>query len=249
MKLKRGQLSAWQQQWCTPEVLQLHLDARDGDVNKAAEILSEALQQRDDFQEVLSCARQPCWQGDARVLARGDDGHTCIYFCFKNQADRPTARESVETMAQVLEVAVQQLQGHATTFDIVCDVHGLKLSRNLDPRATLGFASLLKHSFRDRLRLGIIIDSGLLFGSLWRVFAPAMPAKTREKIVIASGPEALRKLSEVAGSSVAAAVEKQMLANRAAAPPAQPIRQPTEIGEMEEDAFSAVRASSGKLER
>jgi len=227
--LQARQLTEWQRQWCTPQTVQMHLDARKGDLEKASEILAEALRQREEFKDVLSFARQPVWQSDFRVLARGTDGHTCAYFCLRNQVDRPSARDALEHIALVLEVAVKQLQQHATTFDVVCDCHGLKLSRNLDPRVALGFASLLKHAFRDRLRLGVVIDAGMVFGSLWRVFAPALPAKTKDKIVISSSTAALQKLNEVAGKSVADAVAEQMRINRSTNQVVSIVRQPTEL--------------------
>lgn len=229
--LQGGRLSEWEMQWCTPMTVQMHLDARKGDVDKASEILAEALRQRDEFRDVLTFTRQPAWQSDLRVLARGEDGHTCVYFCLKNQVERPSARASLEHIALVLEVAVKQLQQHATTFDVVCDCHGLKISRNLDPRVALGFASLLKHAFRDRLRFGLVVDAGPFFGSLWRVFSPVLPAKTKDKIVMASGSEALLKLSEVAGRSVADAVAEQMRANRSSSLPPHAAKQPTELDE------------------
>lgn len=230
-RLRGGRASDWQADWCTQTLVQMHLDSKGGDVEKASETLAEALRVRDQFRDVLSFVRQPVWQGDIRVLARDESGHTCVYFCMKNQVDHPDNRATIEGIALVLEVAVRQLRGEAKTFDVVCDCHGLRLSRNLDPRPSIGFAALLKHVFRDRLRLGVVVDPGAVFHTMWRAFAPALPARTREKIVLAPAPEALRRLGEVAGRPVRDAVAGQMEANRAPGPSTQPIRQPTELEE------------------
>lgn len=227
-RLPNGHMSEWQEQWCTPENVERYLDARDGDVSAASEILAEALHYREELKEVLSFARVPMWQTDFRVLARGDSGHTCLYFCMKSQVDRPSIQASIESIAVVCEMAVKQLRNGATTFDIVCDCHGLKLSKNLDPRLAIGFANLLKHPFRDRLRLGVVVDPGMAFSALWKIFERALPAKTKGKIVLASQDDAICKLNQVAGSSVANAVEKVMNGNRGSSMPG-PIQQPTEL--------------------
>jgi len=112
---------------------------------------------------------------------------------------------------------------------VVVDCHGLRLSRNLDPRVGLGFAGLLKSAFRGRLRLGVVIDPGPLFGVLCHAFAPVLPAQTKDKIRIGSGAQALHWLREVSGQSVADAVAEQMRVNRAPGHQLRSVRQPSEL--------------------
>ena len=72
-------LTACQESWCTPEVLQRFFRGRKGDVRAAAELLAQALEWREQHKELLSGARTPKWQGDLRILAQGEHGHPLVY--------------------------------------------------------------------------------------------------------------------------------------------------------------------------
>jgi len=228
-RLENRRLTDFQRQFCTPENVKRYLDARDGRVSDASEILADALKMREEAKDVLTFVKEPKWSSDFRVLARGEDGHTCAYFCMRSQPSYTSPQMALDSIFQVLEVAVKQLANGATTFDIICDWHGFQLRKNLDVRVAMAFARVLKNPYRDRLRMGIVVDPGFMFTRFWKAFAPGLPKKTREKIVMASREEALSKLSQL-GPSVATAVEQAMTVHRSNLD-VKP-RQPTELDDV-----------------
>ncbi|CAK9089855.1 unnamed protein product [Durusdinium trenchii] len=74
-----GGVDEWLQKWCTEEVLSAFLQASSKD--SAVASLSTALCWRKKHRSVLTGARVPSWQGDMRVVARGESGHPVTHSC------------------------------------------------------------------------------------------------------------------------------------------------------------------------
>mmetsp|Transcript_64628 Transcript_64628/g.179769 ORF Transcript_64628/g.179769 Transcript_64628/m.179769 type:complete len:370 (+) Transcript_64628:81-1190(+) len=226
--LPGGRMTAWQLDWCTPDHVEIFLRARDGNTRKAAEILAKTLLWRETHKDVLIGSRVPCWQGDMRVLARSDDGHPMIYFCASSQPRFPSCQSTIEHMAAVLEAAVQAMRSDAATFDFVADMHGFRISSNLDPRPTVGLMDMLKQPFRDRLRHGVIVDAPRAFAALWNIAAPHMATATRKKIRFLSHAEAVHQLAEEVGAEPCRVLQDVMAGNRRNGSP-DPRKLPSEL--------------------
>merc|ERR1712048_41435 len=99
--------------------------------------------------------------------------------------------------------------------DVVCDLHGFRLSNNLDPRPTVATMEMLKHPFRNRLRTAYIVDAPVAFTGFWRVAKAAIKENTRRKIHFVSMPELLQRMQRDGTDLAAVEVVRQvMLGNR-----------------------------------
>jgi ribosomal protein S28E/S33 len=209
-------MSPWQRNWCTPEVVDLYLNGRNGDIDKAGEILAKALSWRQDHKEILSGLRVPIWSGDMRVLTRSESGHPVVYFCAKAQPTRSKATDVIEHMALVLETAVKSCQGDARSLIIVGDLHGFRISNNLNPEPVLALARMLQQPYRDRLHTAFLIDAPWSFSSLWRVFSGAVTEATRAKVNFAQQDEAMQCFRNLVGTAATDKIVQVMESNRQA---------------------------------
>lgn len=224
------EMSAWQRSWCSYENLKMYLEARNGNVEDAAEILSLGLIWREKHSEVLSGSRTPNWNGDIRVLTRSRDGHALIYCCYVNQADRPHWEDTIEHVAAVMEAAVKALRGEAKQVDFVCDCHGFQFRKNADPRVGKNSVEMSKHAFRNRLRYCFIVDAGRAMETGWRWISPRLPPATREKVHFSSSAGVVQFLAEMVDPDVSRRVEDVMARNRSKNP-ALPKSLPSELAD------------------
>jgi len=205
-------MSAWQAGWCTPDVVEIFIRGRRDNIRQAGEKLARALRWREEHKEVLSGFRIPRWQGDMRVLTRGEAGNPLIYMCMRNQVRHPNVNDTVEHMASVLEAAVEDMRDNATTFDFIIDCHGFRMSSNLNPRPMAALAEMLKNVYRERLGTGLIVDAPLNFRMMWP--SKLLSEKYSKKIRFVSRAEALECILRTAGSQAAETVERVMTQNR-----------------------------------
>jgi len=215
--LPGGEMSAWQRGWCTAANVGRYLRGRGGNPSAAAIILAQALAWREEYRDVLSGAREPRWQTDLRVLARGGDGVPIIYGCFRFNvpATSSNLRDIVEQMAAVMEAASKEATRHgATAADNILDCHGYRMADNLNPAPMLALMRMANQPFRDCLRTAIVIDAPRSFYMLWRAAAPFLSEKTKSKVKFVTREEAVRLLVATSGPTAAAAVDRVMALNR-----------------------------------
>lgn len=220
-------MSPWQARWCTPETISLYLNGRKGDVAQAAEILAQALRWREEYEEVLTGAVIPAWQGDLRVLSRSESGNPIVYGCAKNMPIGGNSVDVVNHASIVLEAAVRLRTGSALGFDVVADMHGFTLRSFSNPRPIADLMRMLQQGFRDRLRTCVIVDAPAAFALTWRLVAPMLKEKTREKIRFMGHAEAVEHLHSVAGAAAAETVSQYMAAMRSGKTP--PVQRPSEV--------------------
>lgn len=226
--LPEGRMSTWQRSWCTPDTVDIYLNGRKGDINKAAEILAKALAWRQEHECILSGKRVPKWAGDMRVAARASTGQPICYMCTKNQPSGPKTADVVEHFAVVLETAVQSMQGDATGIIVVSDLHGFSLRQHLSPRPAMALAQMLQQPYRDRLHMGILVDAPGSFHSLWKLFSAAVSETTRNKIQFMSRAEAAERFPQLLGPSASEKIMSIMDANRMNGP-APEMQIPSEV--------------------
>mmetsp|Transcript_88164 Transcript_88164/g.224439 ORF Transcript_88164/g.224439 Transcript_88164/m.224439 type:complete len:374 (+) Transcript_88164:69-1190(+) len=216
--LPNGLLTRWQRSWRTPENVNRYYSGRGGNPADAAGILAKALQWREEYREVLSGEREPRWQTDLRVLARGDDGCPIIYGCFRFNvpATAATTTHIVEHMAAVMEAASRARRPGATGADNIMDCHGYRVADNLNPAPMLALMKMAAQPYRDGLRTAMIVDAPRSFSLLWHVAAPLLSEKTRNKIRFVSKAEAVELIASQSGEKTAAIVDRVMSLNREA---------------------------------
>jgi len=227
LQLPGSTLTEWQQAWCTKDKVLMYLRGRNLDVHKAAGLLARALEWRQANAEVLQGTRVPKWTGDMRVLAVSAAGNPLVYACMRNKGpSSPT--DEVEHIAAVLEAAVHAMPPGVTQLDAVFDAHGFRIANFLDPRPVVALGTALRYAYRDILRTGIIVDAPRTFTVPWNVFAPLLPATTRDKIRFVSKSEAVQLAGSIAGDNVAEVLDSVMTGNRSAAGVQSP-RLPSEV--------------------
>jgi len=191
-------MSEWQRSWCTRETVEIYVRGRDGDTEKAAEILAEALSWRAQYQEVLSGARVPRWQSDFRVLARAESGHPILFCCLRHVMVGDT-QATIESMAVVFEEGVRSMRGDAKQYDVVLDIHGFSF-RHMNPSPMIPFFRMMRQPFRDRLRTIILVGASRAFSFLTQMTRPMMDEKTHKKVIFKPPTEAVAHVSRVAGN-------------------------------------------------
>lgn len=216
--LPAGKMTSWQREWCTPENVGRYLGGRSGDPAAAAGILAQALAWRKDYKDVLSGAREPRWQTDFRVLARGVDGVPIIYGCFRHNVPATAAnlRDIKEHMAAVLEAASRQRRRSAAAADNIVDCHGFRMMDNLNPAPMLALMKMVNQPYRDGLRTAIVVDAPRSFQMLWRAAAPLLSEKTKNKIRFLPRAEAVQHIAAASGAKAAAVIDRVMALNRGA---------------------------------
>ncbi|CAE8708674.1 unnamed protein product [Polarella glacialis] len=208
-----GGLDAWLESWCTPQVVAIYSRAAKGNHSESARLLAVALCWRHEHRALLRGEQEPRWQGDMRLVARGDGGHPVILMSMRHQPARINSTHSAEHMAVVLEAAVQEATRNGVVgFDVVCDCRGFQLAKNLDPRPTVAAAEILKHAFRGRFRTGFIVDAPGAFSFLWRIASKAMPQSTVNKIRFVSVNEAAAAVALASGEEAGAIVARHLAA-------------------------------------
>eukprot|EP00929_Paragymnodinium_shiwhaense_P032676 TRINITY_DN18081_c0_g1_i1.p1 TRINITY_DN18081_c0_g1~~TRINITY_DN18081_c0_g1_i1.p1 ORF type:complete len:316 (+),score=28.55 TRINITY_DN18081_c0_g1_i1:73-948(+) len=225
--LPGGRMTAWQAAWCTPKTVSIYLAGRQGNVDRAAEILTETLLWRERYRDVLDGTKTPVWQGDMRVLRLSDERRPIVYAWAGSQPDKGDAISQNEHTALVLESAVKAMADDIKHLDAVWDFHGFQLRRHLDPRPVIGLAEMIKQPYRDRLRVGIVVSAPRTFGMLWKLFSAVMSESTRKKIRFYSYEEACGALDDVIGPQAATHVRHVMAANRSGKP--IQVRMPSEL--------------------
>lgn len=239
-----GGMSLWQEEWCTSDVVMLHILARGGDVEKAGVILAEALRWREEFQDVLTGIVVPKWQGELRVLARGVQGHPIIYGCARDMPV-PSTSDMINHVAAVLESAVQDMTEGAETFDVVADLHGFRLHTFANPRPLGELMRMLQVGYRARLRRCLIVDAPRAFSFVWRLVCPLLKEGTRQKIQFVSYTQAREILQDTAGADATATACRYMDIMRRGE--VAPIRQPTELFTAEKTPIKRPRMLLGRL--
>mmetsp|Transcript_92427 Transcript_92427/g.249354 ORF Transcript_92427/g.249354 Transcript_92427/m.249354 type:complete len:360 (-) Transcript_92427:426-1505(-) len=216
--LPGGQMTRWQHDWCTAENVRRYFHGRHGNPLAAAGILAQALQWREEYREVLSGEREPVWQTDLRVLARGEDGVPIIYGCFRHNvsATASTTQHIFDHMAAVMEAASREKRYGATNADTILDCHGYRMVDNLNPAPMLHLMKMANQPYRDGLRTAIVIDAPTSFYMLWRAAQPFLSEKTKSKVRFVSQAEAVQLIASTSGAKAAATVKKVMALNRAA---------------------------------
>jgi len=209
-----GELTPAQAAWCSPDRIAIYLRARQGDVQRAGEILAQALQVRHEKEDILTGRRTPCWVGDLRVLSRSEDGHPLIYTCFANQVHGCASSDLEDHVAAVFESAMCSTRHGARQTDIVVDCHGFRLSANLDPRPARRVVGMLKNPFRDCLHTVVILDAPPTFVALYNAAKSAVSPELLDRVVFLPGEEAEAFLAEHMDGAVAAKVQEAMLRNR-----------------------------------
>lgn len=227
-------LTPWQARFCTPENItpyrRLAGRAGAGDgigLKSAAGRLVETLQWREQFKEVLSGARTPVWQGDLRVLTRGEEGHPVIYLSFRHSPRNAGVKHTTEHVACVLEAATLAMRGKAQQLDFVCDCIGFQISNAMRLEVASALLKMFKAPYRGRLREGVIVDSPRTFSALWRATAGMMSEKTKKRISFRSQNETVAHFRKLAGDAAADVIANVMAANRSNQ--SAPYTQPSEL--------------------
>uniref|UniRef100_A0A7S4RBQ4 CRAL-TRIO domain-containing protein n=2 Tax=Alexandrium monilatum TaxID=311494 RepID=A0A7S4RBQ4_9DINO len=227
--LPRQDITQWQLVWCTTANVARYLRGRDGDPYQASKILAQSLQWRQDFEEVLSGQREPRWQGDLRVVARGAGGHPIIYGCCRHMTAKKNSSDAVDHLVAVLEAWHRSLRQGATQGDILLDCRGFSLWESFQPALMIALLRAIQQPFRDCLRSAIIVDAPRSFEVVWRSATPLMKPATRLKIQFRSCEAAVELLHAVHGAQAARKVEGIMRLNRTAAEGCKPVKLPSEI--------------------
>jgi hypothetical protein len=217
--LPGGVMTPWQRRFCDCQTVRRYLHGRNGDPAAAAEIFAQALRWREEYQEVLSGAREPKWQTDLRVLARGEAGYPIIYGCFRFNvpATRATTQHIIEHMAAVMEAAALAARRRgASGADTIMDCHGYRMADNMNPAPLLALMRMANQPYRDGLRTAIVVDAPASFQVLWRAAKPLLSEKTKRKIRFLSREEAVKLLVTLNGPRAAQAVDRVMRLNRGA---------------------------------
>mmetsp|Transcript_54227 Transcript_54227/g.136983 ORF Transcript_54227/g.136983 Transcript_54227/m.136983 type:complete len:367 (-) Transcript_54227:151-1251(-) len=205
-------MTQWQLSWCSPEIVQVYLKGRKGDVLAASKILAEALQWREQYKDILSGSRVPVWQSDFRILARAETGHPIIYLCYRHQMF-PNVQAIVEHGAYVLEAAVHSMRGDARQFDIIIDCYGFNHT-HLDPRPIVPLMKMIQQPYRDRLRTAIFVGAPSAFNLLYRVGSRLVNENTRRKAMFASPEEAVAHVAKTGGGEAARTLKGVLSLNR-----------------------------------
>jgi len=217
--LPGGVMTQWQRSFCTPHTVRRYLNGRGGHPAAAAEIFAQALRWREEYREVLSGEREPQWQTDLRVLARGETGVPIIYGCFRFNvpATRSTTQHIVEHMAAVMEAAAKAARQRGVTGgDTVMDCYGYRMADNLNPAPMLALMRMANQPYRDGLRMAILVDAPQSFQMLWQAAKPLLSEKTKQKIRFVSREEAFQLLVTLNGPQAAQEVDHVMRLNRGA---------------------------------
>jgi hypothetical protein len=163
--------------------------------------------------------REPKWQTDLRVLARGETGYPIIYGCFRFNvpATHSTTQHIIEHMAAVMEAAALAARRRgAPGADTIMDCHGYRMADNLNPAPLLALMRMANQPYRDALRTAIVVDAPASFQMLWRAAKPLLSEKTKRKIRFLSREEAVKLLVTLNGPRAAQAVDRVMRLNRGA---------------------------------
>mmetsp|Transcript_114816 Transcript_114816/g.357626 ORF Transcript_114816/g.357626 Transcript_114816/m.357626 type:complete len:342 (+) Transcript_114816:96-1121(+) len=214
--LPHKEMTQWQRAWCTTANVSRFLRGRRGDPLEAAKILAQALLWRQEFEEVLSGHRVPRWQGDLRVIARGEKGHTIAYGCFRHMPSTKNSKDAVDHMAAMLEAWHSNLCHGATQGDIVLDCVGFRLLDNLQPAILLALVRAIQQPFRDCLRTAVVVEAPRSFEVVWRHAAPLLRKATKDKIQFRSLEAAVELVSAAHGGQAAKKLERVMRLNRTA---------------------------------
>jgi hypothetical protein len=212
--LPGGALNEWQEQWCTPETVAIYLRGRMGDPGRAGEILARALDWRERYRHILTEAKQPKWNGDLRVVARGQDGHPVIYLCMRNAPPFSEKVAVIEHAAAVFEAAVRLMENSANQIDVVVDCHGFSLINAPNPALLLDFLDMLKDPYRDRLRRVLVVEAPAAIGALWKVAKRVLPKATLRKVLWVNSTQLDTELERNSGPPVVEAVRRAMACNR-----------------------------------
>mmetsp|Transcript_140426 Transcript_140426/g.448814 ORF Transcript_140426/g.448814 Transcript_140426/m.448814 type:complete len:367 (+) Transcript_140426:74-1174(+) len=216
--LPGGQMTHEQCEWCTVHNVRRYFQGRGGNPAAAAAILAQALSWRQEYRAVLSGEREPVWQTDLRVLARGDDGAPKIYGCFRHNVPATAANTQhiFDHMAAVLETASRSHRHGATNADNIMDCHGFRMADNLNPAPMFQLMKMANQPYRDGLRTAILVDAPSSFYMLWRAAQPFLSEKTKSKIRFVSHDEAVALIASTSGAKAAAMVQRIMAENRSA---------------------------------
>mmetsp|Transcript_53330 Transcript_53330/g.173416 ORF Transcript_53330/g.173416 Transcript_53330/m.173416 type:complete len:259 (-) Transcript_53330:332-1108(-) len=104
----------------------------------------------------------------------------------------------------------------ATGADNIMDCHGYRVADNLNPAPMLALMKMAAQPYRDGLRTAMIVDAPRSFSLLWRVAAPLLSEKTRNKIRFVSKAEAVELIASQSGEKTSAIVDRVMSLNREA---------------------------------
>mmetsp|Transcript_28297 Transcript_28297/g.71076 ORF Transcript_28297/g.71076 Transcript_28297/m.71076 type:complete len:366 (+) Transcript_28297:90-1187(+) len=236
--LPNGTMTQWQRRFCTARNIRRYLDGRGGNPAAAADIFAQALRWREEYREVLSGEREPKWQTDLRVLARGEAGHPIIYGCFRFNvpATQSTTQHIIEHMAAVMEAAANAAKRRGVVgADTVMDCHGYRVADNLNPAPMLALMRMANQPYRDGLRTAIVVDAPQSFQLLWRAAKPLLSEKTKQKIRFVSREEALKLLVALNGPQATEEVDRVMRLNRGTAEGCRGSRFPSELRDDDAD--------------
>lgn len=225
LRLPGASMSSWQRDWCTAATVDIYLSGRQGDTERAGDILARALAWRERFRDVLTGERVPNWQGDMRVLTQGTSGHPIVYTCFRHQVPSASTADLSQHTAVVFEAAVRLMtHGGATKIDVVADCHCFSLLNNLNVAPLLDFVELIKDPYRDRLRHCWLVDAPAAMETTWRVVSLAIPVVTRQKVRWVSAAEVVGEVARVSGEAAGRAVGRAVAANRGKLPSGDALR-------------------------
>lgn len=225
LQLPGASMSSWQRDWCTEATVDIYLSGRQGDTERAGDILARALAWRERFKDVLTGERVPNWQGDMRVLTRGASGRPIIYTCFRHQVPSASAVDLSQHTAAVFEAAVRlMMHGGATKMDVVADCHCFSLLNNLNVAPLLDFVEAIKNPYRDRLGHCWLVDAPVAMETTWRIVSPAIPVATRQKVRWISAAEVEGEVATTSGVEAGRAVVRAVAANRGELPSGDALR-------------------------
>ena len=210
-------LSPHDRDFCDHETCRRYLVARSWSLTKAEEQLVSTLKWRasanpagKEFWQSSKCLQNPlalCM----RVVGWDLQGRPIGYTCFREAHDRFDPDANMEHIELILEatahvISARRKLGHNKTADSrqavwIVDFSGFAL-RDQNPRTALMTAKLLQHH-PEMLSMIVLIDPPTIFNALWRMVAPLLDARVRNKIMFVKVKDSADLLKERLGLEAA----------------------------------------------
>ena len=188
--------------WTDNAALRRYLRAREGDVSKAASMLTASLEWRRSASPHTTrcpkCEAQPL-SHNMRIVGFDGEKHPVMYTCFGQAHDRFDAHCNSLHLTMCLENAERLMREREAAGDPIADrwvwfvdYEGYALRDN-SPKTMMLTLHLLNH-YPERLHRVIMYGAPWIFGAVWSGVRKLLNAETASKVTFAKGDDVFDSL-------------------------------------------------------
>ncbi|GMH32284.1 hypothetical protein BSKO_00118 [Bryopsis sp. KO-2023] len=180
-----GYLDDRSEKFANEACIDRYLRARDGNVEKAAEMLRESIKWRREFGiDALDPAKFPAdIEGGKFYICQAENGQPVMIMRKRSsRLERHEEEGYVEFMCNTLESATRLMPEGIETWVWIMDLKGYSSRNSPRVQVTLNVLKILANHFPERMGKCYIVDAPSIFSLLWSAVHLFVDPVTKEKI-------------------------------------------------------------------